>query len=367
MQTLKVSLGERAYHIHLGEDFLSDLSPFVAHFANAKVAILSNATIAPLYLAQLKKSLLNIGITSFDIILPDGEAYKNWQNLNLIFDALLKNHCERKTPLIALGGGVIGDMGGFAAACYQRGMPFVQIPTTLLAQVDSSVGGKTAINHPLGKNMIGAFYQPSLVLIDIKTLQTLPLREFNSGLAEVIKYGLIGDLPFFNWLNENMEKLMARDKNALQHAIYQSCAHKARVVAADEKETGERALLNFGHTFGHAIETGFGYGKFLHGEAVAIGAMMAAELSCALGLLQKEDVQKIEDLFTRAQLPVFAPYKDNFSVEDFVNLMAHDKKVEEGKLRLILLQKIGQAFIQKDVSTERIKEAIAKRTAKRTL
>jgi 3-dehydroquinate synthase len=271
---------------------------------------------------------------------------------------LLAERCERSTTLVALGGGVVGDMGGFAASCYQRGMPFIQVPTTLLSQVDSSVGGKTAINHPLGKNMIGAFYQPRLVLADIDTLDTLPDRELSAGLAEVIKYGLIRDPEFLAWLEANLDRLLARDTDALAWAIERSCRNKAEVVAADETEQGERALLNLGHTFGHAIETGLGYGEWLHGEAVAAGTMMAAELSRRLGWIDAAAVARIEALFERARLPVWGP---RLGVERYVELMSHDKKVEAGKLRLVLLREIGRAVMHGEAPAGEIAAAIEAR------
>lgn len=346
--TLNVALDERAYSIHIGCGVLSKPELLLPHIKQKKAVIVSNTTVAPLYLGMLRSTLENAGISVLPVVLPDGEAFKNWETLNLIFDALLDAHCERNTMLIALGGGVIGDMGGFAASCYQRGMPFIQVPTTLLSLVDSSVGGKTAINHPLGKNMIGAFYQPKLVLADISTLDTLPDRELKAGLAEVIKYGLIRDSEFFVWLESNIEKLMARDKDALAFAVHRSCANKAEVVVADERETGERALLNLGHTFGHAIETGLGYGEWLHGEAVAAGTLIAAELSRLLGWLIAEDVSRIEKLFVRAGLPVAGPA---LGAGRYLELMRHDKKVLDGKLRLVLLEKIGRA-VMSDVATE---------------
>ncbi|MFA6920946.1 MAG: 3-dehydroquinate synthase, partial [Gallionella sp.] len=260
MQTLTVGLAERSYPIHIGTGLLANADLLAAHLPGKRVAIVTNTTVAPLYLETLQQALRQIGVQSFAIILPDGEVYKTGETLNLIYDGLLTHRCERTTPLIALGGGVVGDMTGFAAASYLRGVPFIQIPTTLLSQVDSSVGGKTGINHPLGKNMIGAFYQPQLVLADISTLSTLPDKELSAGLAEVIKYGLIRDLPFLKWLEQNMDKLLARESEALQYAVLRSCQNKAEVVALDERESGERALLNLGHTFGHAIESGMGYG-----------------------------------------------------------------------------------------------------------
>lgn len=348
IQTLSVSLGERTYPIHIGCGVLSRSDLLEPHFRQKKAVVVSNTTVAPLYLEQLCSTLSKAGISALPVILPDGECYKNWETLNLIFDAMLGAHCERSTTLVALGGGVIGDMGGFAASCYQRGMPFIQVPTTLLSLVDSSVGGKTAINHPLGKNMIGAFYQPKLVLADISTLDTLPDRELKAGLAEVIKYGLIRDPAFFSWLESNIDKLLERDKEALAFAIHRSCLNKAEVVAADERETGERALLNLGHTFGHAIETGLGYGVWLHGEAVAAGTLIAAELSCRLGWLPVDELSRIEKLFVRAGLPIQgAP----LGAPRYIELMRHDKKVQDGLLRLVLLKRIGEAVVS-DVATE---------------
>ncbi|MCP5268030.1 MAG: 3-dehydroquinate synthase [Zoogloeaceae bacterium] len=348
MQSLKVELAERTYPIHIGRGLYAKADLILPHLKRKKVAIVSNETVAPIYLAQLANALEQHGVTVITVTLPDGECYKDWQTLNLIFDVLLAQRCERNTTLIALGGGVIGDMGGFAAACYQRGMPFIQIPTTLLSQVDSSVGGKTAINHPLGKNMIGAFYQPQLVIADTDTLNTLPERELAAGLAEVIKYGLIRDIEFLVWLEGNIERLKAREPEALAYAIHRSCLNKANIVSADERENGERALLNLGHTFGHAIETGMGYGKWLHGEAVAAGTMMAAELSALMGWLSSEDVQRIAEIFNRAGLPVIGAA---MPPERYLELMRHDKKVDDGQLRLVLLKSIGKAVIT-DVATE---------------
>ncbi|MGB5207145.1 MAG: 3-dehydroquinate synthase [Azonexus sp.] len=358
MQTLNVALGDRSYPIHIGSGVLDRADLLVPHLGQKKVLVVSNTTVAPLYFDRLRSTLEKDGISVISVILPDGEKYKDWNTLNLIFDALLGAHCERGTTLIALGGGVIGDMGGFAASCYQRGMPFIQIPTTLLSLVDSSVGGKTAINHPLGKNMIGAFYQPKLVLADISTLDTLPDRELKAGLAEVIKYGLIRDPEFFVWLEENIERLLARDRDALAYAVHRSCANKAEVVAADERETGERALLNLGHTFGHAIETGIGYGEWLHGEAIAAGTLIAAELSRRLGWLDAEAVLRIERLFVRAGLPVRgAP----LGAARYLALMRHDKKVQDGKLRLVLLKRIGSAVVSDEADEATIVAAIEAR------
>ena len=355
IQTLTVKLAERSYPIHIGVEVLTNTNLLLPHLKQKKVVVVSNTTVAPLYLDRLRSTLEKAGISVLPVILPDGERYKTWETLNLIFDSLLGAHCERSTTLIALGGGVIGDMGGFAAACYQRGMPFIQVPTTLLSLVDSSVGGKTAINHPLGKNMIGAFYQPKLVLADIATLDTLPDRELRAGLAEVIKYGLIRDPEFFVWLESNMENLLAREREALAYAVYRSCANKAEVVAADERESGERALLNLGHTFGHAIETGLGYGEWLHGEAIAAGTLIAAELSRRLGWIDEALVARIESLFLRAGLPVRgAP----LGVTRYLELMRHDKKVQDGKLRLVLLEDIGKAVIFDGADEEMISAAI---------
>ena len=303
MQTLIVGLGERSYPIHIGGGLLSRAELLQPALPRKRTAIVTNTTVAPLYLERLRQTLKSIDVSSLPIVLPDGEEYKNYETLNMIYDALLANRCERSTPLIALGGGVIGDLTGYAAATYLRGVPFIQIPTTLLAQVDSSVGGKTGINHPLGKNMIGAFYQPQLVLADTDTLNTLPDNELAAGIAEVIKYGLIRDLPFFEWLERNIDKLLARDTEAMQYTIERSCRNKAEVVAADERESGERALLNLGHTFGHAIESGMGYGNWLHGEGVAAGTVMAADLSQRLGWIGTQDVARIRSLFERAGLP----------------------------------------------------------------
>ena len=358
MQTLNVALGDRAYPIHIGRGLLARAELILPHLKTRRVAIVTNDVVGPLYLERLRATLEAAGVRVSAVVLPDGEVNKDWQTLNRIFDMLLSERCERSTTLVALGGGVVGDMGGFAAACYQRGMPFIQIPTTLLAQVDSSVGGKTAINHPLGKNMIGAFYQPRLVLADIDTLGTLPDRELSAGLAEVIKYGLIRDPVFLDWLEANLDALVARDPEALAYAIERSCRNKAEVVAADETEQGERALLNLGHTFGHAIETGLGYGEWLHGEAVAAGTMMAAELSRRLGWIDTAAVARIEALFERARLPVWGP---RMGVERYVELMSHDKKVEAGKLRLILLRALGQGVIHGDASPAEMAAAIEAR------
>ncbi len=355
MQTLTVGLSERSYPIHIGTGLLAQADLLTAHLPKKRVAIVTNTTVAPLYLAKVKATLHEIGVQSVEIILPDGEVYKTAETLNLIYDGLLTHRCERSTPLIALGGGVIGDMTGFAAATYLRGVPFIQIPTTLLSQVDSSVGGKTGINHPLGKNMIGAFYQPQLVLADIATLNTLPDKELSAGLAEVIKYGLIRDLPFLEWLEQNMDRLLARDTDALQYAVMRSCQNKAEVVALDERESGERALLNLGHTFGHAIESGMGYGCWLHGEGVAAGTIMAADLSQRMGWISESDVTRIRTLFQRALLPVVAP---DLGVNTYLDFMGHDKKVEGGKMRFVLLKTIGRAVICGDVPEDLLRQTL---------
>jgi len=356
MQTLKVELANRSYPIYIGRSLISNADLILPHLKRKHVAIVTNTTVAPLYLETLSNALQSAGVKVIPIILPDGEAYKNSETLNLIYDALLQNRCERSTTLIALGGGVIGDLTGYAAATYLRGVPFIQIPTTLLSQVDSSVGGKTGINHPLGKNMIGAFYQPQLVLADIDTLQTLPAREFSAGMAEVIKYGLIRDAEFFDWLEVHIEQLMALDEQAITEAIYRSCKNKADVVARDEHETGERALLNLGHTFGHAIENAMGYGVWLHGEAVGAGTMMAADLSQRMGWLTDAEVVRIRQLLTAAKLPLDAP---KLGAEKYLNLMQLDKKVADGKIRLVLQQAIGKSVITSDYDAEKLKETLS--------
>jgi 3-dehydroquinate synthase len=347
METITVALAERSYPIYIGTGLLDNAELYLPHLPQKKAAIITNETVAPLYLDRVANALRAAGVEIVPIVVPDGEKHKNWQTLNSVFDALLANHCERKTTVIALGGGVVGDLAGFAAASYLRGVPFIQVPTTLLAQVDSSVGGKTGINHALGKNMIGAFYQPRAVIADTGTLNTLPDRELSAGLAEVIKYGLIRDLPFFEWLEANVEKLLAREHSALAYAIKRSCENKAAVVAADERETGERALLNFGHTFGHAIETATNYEKWLHGEAVAIGTVMAARLSGTLGMIEPSAVARITALLKQSGNPSTSC---GISGEQLLPLMYSDKKIENGQLRLVLLKGIGQALVQNRVS-----------------
>jgi 3-dehydroquinate synthase len=361
MQTLTVDLGDRSYPIHIGPGLLDRADLILPHLAQKRVAVVTNTTVGPLYLDRLAGTLRGAKVEVLPVVLPDGEAYKNWETLNLVFDALLQNRCERKTTLIALGGGVIGDVTGFAAACYQRGVPFIQAPTTLLAQVDSSVGGKTGINHPLGKNMIGAFYQPKLVLADTDTLKTLPSRELSAGLAEVIKYGLIRDAEFFAWLEANIEALRALEPAAVSRAIYRSCEIKAQVVAADERESGIRALLNLGHTFGHAIEAGMGYGVWLHGEAVGAGMVMAAELSRRMGLISEADVERSRALVRRAGLPETAP---DLGAEKYIEYMGVDKKVEAGKIRFVLLRRIGEAFVTGDVPEAALRATLTEAAAK---
>ena len=342
MRTLNVELAERTYPIHIGAGLLERAELVTPHLRQRRVAIVTNTTLEKLYLPKLVDTLRAAGVQTMSVVIPDGEAHKDWQTLNSIFDALLEARCERGSTLIALGGGVVGDIGGFAAALYQRGMPFIQIPTTLLAQVDSAVGGKTAINHPLGKNMIGAFYQPKLVLADTDTLQTLPERELAAGLAEVIKYGFIRDPGFLEWLEANMDRLLAREAEALAYAVEQSCRNKADVVAVDEREGGLRAILNFGHTFGHAIEAGTGYGTWLHGEAVGAGMVLAARLSERMGHIGTGDVERVTRLVARIGAPVVSP---DLGRERWLELMGHDKKVEGGKLKFVVLKRIGEAIV----------------------
>lgn len=355
MKTLHVDLGARSYPIHIGPGLLGRADLVIPHIAGTQVMIVSNETVAPLYLDRTRETFK--GVRTEAVILPDGEQYKTLETVNTIFDALLTRRFDRKCTLVALGGGVVGDMTGFAAACYQRGVAFIQIPTTLLSQVDSSVGGKTGVNHPLGKNMIGAFHQPRCVLADTDTLTTLDERQLRAGIAEVIKYGLINDPEFFTWLEQNMAALLAREPEALSFAIERSCRDKAAIVAADETEGGVRALLNLGHTFGHAIETGMGYGAWLHGEAIAVGMVMAAELSQQLGWMSADAVARTRRLIAAAGLPVQAPAE--LDAARFLELMAVDKKVQAGKLRLILLRGIGQALISDGTAPEQIAAAIA--------
>ncbi|WP_390209943.1 bifunctional shikimate kinase/3-dehydroquinate synthase AroKB [Undibacterium danionis] len=340
--TLNVDLGERAYPISIGQNLLSNDGLLQARIKGQRVVIVTNTVVAALYLDALQNQLIQLGKQVEAIVLPDGEEHKTWESLMLVFDALLAKKCDRKTTLLALGGGVIGDMTGFAASAYMRGIPFVQIPTTLLAQVDSSVGGKTGINHPLGKNMIGAFYQPQAVIADISSLNTLPDRELSAGLAEVIKHGAIIDLTFFDWIEVNIEKLRAKDPTALAYAVLRSCEIKANVVRQDEREGGLRAILNFGHTFGHAIESGLGYGKWLHGEAVGCGMVMAADLSYRLGYIDYVTKVRISKLVEAAGLPTVAP---DLGEQIWLDLMEVDKKNEGGQIKFILLKPLGQSMI----------------------
>ncbi|UCC55818.1 MAG: 3-dehydroquinate synthase [Gammaproteobacteria bacterium] len=354
MKTLTVDLGIRSYPIHIGQQLLQQPELVTDHIRGRQVMVVSNETVAPLYLDKVLELLDGFDVAT--VIIPDGEQYKTLDTLNTIFDALLEKRFNRTCTLVALGGGVVGDITGFAAACYQRGVAFVQLPTTLLAQVDSSVGGKTGVNHALGKNMIGAFHQPGCVLIDTDTLDTLDDRQLAAGLAEVIKYGLIRDAGFFNWLEEHMDWLKERDKEALAYAIEHSCRIKAEIVAADERESGQRALLNLGHTFGHAIETGTGYGTWLHGEAVATGMLMAADLSARHGWLATADVERIATLLQQAGLPIHPP--EEMDADQFIRLMAVDKKVIDSGLRLVLLKSIGDALVTGDFEARLLQETL---------
>ena len=357
MATRHVALGERSYAIHVGPGLLAEAGGLLAPLLpQPRAVIVTNPVVAAHWLAPLRDSLQGAGIASESIVVPDGETFKSWSTLHDVLTRLLEINAERSTTLVALGGGVVGDIAGFAAAVYQRGMPFVQVPTTLLAQVDSSVGGKTAVNHPLGKNMIGAFHQPRAVVIDTDCLRTLPDREFAAGLAEVIKTAAIRDLAFFEWLEAHLPRLLARDADALVHAVAESCRIKAEVVAADEREAGERALLNFGHTFGHAIETGQGYGQWLHGEAVAAGMVLAARLSERLGMIRDADVERLRRVLERAGLPVDAP---RLGAERYLTLMGRDKKVVAGSMRFVLLDRLGAARLRPDVPETTLREVLA--------
>ena len=341
MISLKVDLDERSYPIYIGKNLLGEKDLLQPHIPGQQVLIVSNTTVAPLYLQQLKALLT--GKQVVEKILPDGEKYKNQETLNTIYDTLLQNRMDRNVTLIALGGGVVGDITGFAAASYQRGVHFIQVPTTLLSQVDSSVGGKTGINHPLGKNMIGAFKQPRCVLADTNTLKTLPRRELAAGFAEVAKYGFLHDEAFISWLESNLDAIFSLNDQALAYIIKRSCQSKADIVAADEYEAGKRALLNLGHTFGHAIETEMGYGNWLHGEAVATGMCMAARMSQILGWISSKDVDRVENLLSKAGLPITPP--EQMTKESFLKTMSVDKKVKNGVMTLILLKKLGEAII----------------------
>ena len=341
-----ITLGERSYRIHIGSGLLDDPASWAGLPASADALIVSNTTVAPLYAGRLTAALRPHHRRVLQLALPDGEQHKNWATLDTIFDKLLAEGCDRKTVLYALGGGVVGDMTGFAAACYMSGVPLVQVPTTLLAQVDSSVGGKTAINHPQGKNMIGAFYQPARVVCDLDLLDTLPARELSAGLAEVIKHGLIADAVFFDWIESHIDALRARDKPALAHAVQRSCEIKAAVVSQDEREGGLRAILNFGHTFGHAIEAGLGYGAWLHGEAVGCGLALATDLSARLGLVDTALVPRVERLVALAGLPAQAPALSTLPLERWMQLMRIDKKAEAGEIRFVVLDGLGRAALR---------------------
>jgi 3-dehydroquinate synthase len=344
MRTLTVDLGDRAYPIFIGTDLIGSAELYGPYIKGRQVMVVTNETVAPLYLDRVTAALDGHQVST--VVLPDGERFKTLDVLDQIYTALLQQHFDRRCTLVALGGGVVGDMTGYAAASYQRGVNFIQVPTTLLSQVDSSVGGKTGVNHALGKNMIGAFHQPQCVIADTLTLDTLPDRELSAGLAEVIKYGLINDPEFFDWLESNMADLVARDGAALSYAIERSCQDKAAVVAADEREAGQRALLNLGHTFGHAIETGLGYGEWLHGEAVAVGMCMAASMSARLGWMGQAEVERVRMVVAAAGLPVDPP--STLPAHRFMELMAVDKKVMDGQLRLVLMKGIGQSLISGD-------------------
>lgn len=348
MKVLEVDLGERAYPIYIGEGLMANSALYAKHIEGRQVMIVTNDTVAPIYLDRLLSSLSDYSVDS--VVLPDGEQYKTLDTLNMIFSALLEKKHNRKTTLIALGGGVVGDMTGFAASCYQRGVNFIQVPTTLLSQVDSSVGGKTGVNHILGKNMIGAFYQPKAVIIDVDTLRTLPSRELSAGLAEVIKYGLIRDDLFYKWLEANAVKLLKLDVDAISYAIEISCLCKASVVAEDETEKDVRAILNLGHTFGHAIETHMGYGKWLHGEAVAAGMVMALDLSCRQGWLAGAEVDRLKSLLQKVNLPIAGPA--DMTADDYLPHMQVDKKNVDGSIRLVLLERVGFAVVTSNYSTK---------------
>ena len=342
MKTLTVDLDQRSYPIYIGSDLIDRPELFEACSKASSIYIVTNTTVAPLYAERLSKTLATFEKSVRIITLPDGESFKDWKNLQTIFDELLKHGADRQTVLVALGGGVIGDMTGFAAASFMRGIRFIQVPTTLLSQVDSSVGGKTGINHPLGKNMIGAFYQPVAVVADLNTLKTLPPRELSAGLAEVIKHGAIADASFLDWIEANTNALLACDIEAMSHAVLRSCEIKSAVVSADEREGGVRAMLNFGHTFGHAIEAGMGYGEWLHGEAVACGMVMGAKLSCLLQKITQADVDRLTRIIHAMHLPITAP---KFGAERYIELMQVDKKAEGGQIRYVLLEQIGKAYM----------------------
>jgi 3-dehydroquinate synthase len=356
MQTLSVALGERAYPIHVGAGLLGNANLYAPYVRDRRVAVITNPVVQPLYLERVQTALAQAGADSVPILVDDGEQAKSWAVLDRVFDAMLVARLGRDSMVVALGGGVVGDLAGFAASVYQRGIPFLQLPTTLLAQVDSSVGGKTAINHARGKNMVGAFHQPLAVIADVASLDTLPERELRAGIAEVIKHGFVLDPAFVDWLERNIDQLLKRDRAALEHAVRRSCELKAQVVAADERESGVRAILNFGHTFGHAIEAGVGYGEWLHGEAVAAGMVMAAELSERAGTLRPEDGKRVKALIGRAGLPLRGP---KLPIERYLELMQVDKKAAGGRVRFILLEGLGRATQRGDLDARLVRESIA--------
>ncbi len=357
MQPLIVSLGDRSYPIHIGPGLLDEAQLYARYVVSRSVVVVTNAAVAPLYLERVQRALVQAGARGVvPVLIEDGERSKSWATLDRVIDALLAARCGRDAVIVALGGGVVGDLAGFAAAVYQRGIDFIQLPTTLLAQVDSSVGGKTAINHARGKNMVGAFHQPLAVIADVATLDSLPDRELRAGIAEVIKHGCILDLQFVGWLEANMAKLLARDRAALGHAVRRSCELKVQVVAADERESGLRAILNFGHTFGHAIEAGVGYGEWLHGEAVATGMVMAAELSVRAGSLRREEADRVRALVAAAGLPVRGPA---LPAERYLELMQVDKKASGGRIRYIVLEGLGRAALRGDLDPDMVRQSIA--------
>jgi 3-dehydroquinate synthase len=355
METIRVALGERAYPIHIGAGAMDATELYRPYLAGGRAAVITNPVVAPLYLDRVKAALARAGAQAFDILVEDGEQAKSWASLERVLDAMLAARLGRDGVVVALGGGVVGDLAGFAAAVYQRGVPFIQVPTTLLAQVDSSVGGKTAINHPRGKNMIGAFHQPAVVLADVTALATLPERELRAGVAEVIKHGFALDAALVEWLETHVEALLACEPDALAHVVRRSCELKAEVVAADERESGRRAVLNFGHTFGHAIEAGAGYGAWLHGEAVAAGMVIAAELSVRAGLLSAADAARLRALVLRAGLPAKGPA---LAPERYLELMAQDKKAARGRMRFVLLERIGHAVLHGDIDERLVRDAL---------
>ena len=351
---LNVELADKSYPIYIGTDLLSSNSVMTNHIKGKQVMIVTNTTIAPLYLEKLQAALEGFNVES--VVLPDGEKFKTLETLNKVFDALLKAKFDRSSTLVALGGGVVGDITGFAAASYQRGVNFIQVPTSLLSQVDSSVGGKTGVNHELGKNMIGAFYQPKAVIIDVDTLDTLSDQEYSAGMAEVIKYGLLGNADFFYMLETNIESIMARNKDLIIEIIFNSCQDKASIVALDEFERGKRALLNLGHTFGHGIENAFGYGNYLHGEAVSIGMVMAAKLSMDEGYLSNEDAIRVESILSKADLPI--SIKKSIGSETLIEAMSLDKKSIDGKIRLVLLKALGDSYLTDSYSKENFNKVV---------